>query len=242
VDLIEMQPAATALAPVYASERATVYCGDALDVLPILSKGSVDLLVTDPPYGVAYRSNYGGNFAAIAGDDDAAWVPEAIALAGVALRDKRHAYVFGPQVLAAPFRVATELIWDKGALSMGDLALPWATQHEPITFAVKVQSSEKGRGNLPARLRAGSILRYPRPPASRHPTEKPVALLAELIESSSRQGDLVLDPCAGIGSTGVAAILRGRRTILVEIDADYARAAADRVRAAELLADQMGQL
>jgi site-specific DNA-methyltransferase (adenine-specific) len=60
-----------------------------------------------------------------------------------------------------------------------------------------------------------------------------------LIESSSRAGDLVLDPFAGVGSTGVAAILRGRRALLVEVDPAYASLAVERLQEAERLADLM---
>jgi site-specific DNA-methyltransferase (adenine-specific) len=52
----------------------------------------------------------------------------------------------------------------------------------------------------------------------------------------------VLDPFAGVGSTGVAAILSGRRTLLVELDDDYARVAVDRVRRAEALAAQAANI
>ena len=56
---------------------------------------------------------------------------------------------------------------------------------------------------------------------------------SELIESSSRSDELVLDPCAGSGATGVAAILRGRRCLLIESHEKYARLAAERVAEAE---------
>lgn len=221
------------MTPYYERDGLVIYLGDCRDVLPTLDRESADLLVTDPPYGVGYRSNYGGNFEAIAGDDDAAWVPDALRAACRVLRDKRHAYVFGPRELVAePLRAAVELVWDKGALSMGDLTQPWAAAHEPITFAVQVRGSEKGRGNLPARLRSGSILRYSRPAARRHPTEKPVALLRRLIESSSLTGEMVLDPFLGCGSTLVAAVAEGRRGIGIEMDEGYAETAAIRIDAA----------
>lgn len=217
-------------APYYERDGIVIYLGDCRDVLPLLPKAGADLLVTDPPYGVAYRSNYGGNFAAIAGDEDASWVPEALGLAAEALRDKRHAYIFGPRGLVAPpFRASVELVWDKGALSMGDLSQPWAAAHEPITFAVLVRSSEKGRGNLPARLRSGSVLNYSRPSATRHPTEKPVPLLRRLIESSTLPGETVLDPFVGVGSTLVAAAVEGRGGIGIELDERYVETAAARV-------------
>jgi site-specific DNA-methyltransferase (adenine-specific) len=64
-------------------------------------------------------------------------------------------------------------------------------------------------------------------------------LLADLIESSTLRGDLVVDPCAGSGTTGVAAVLTGRRCYLVEVDRDHAEQCVRRVKAAEAIADQM---
>jgi len=63
--------------------------------------------------------------------------------------------------------------------------------------------------------------------------------MAQLIESSSMRCDLVVDPCAGSGSTGVAALLEGRRCFLVEIDRTYAELTVTRVKAAEKLAAQI---
>lgn len=61
-------------------------------------------------------------------------------------------------------------------------------------------------------------------------------LLRELIESSSRQSETVLDPFAGICSTGVAAVLSGRRAVLVEIDPQWAEIGVERIRRAEDIA------
>ena len=71
---------------------------------------------------------------------------------------------------------------------------------------------------------AGSVLSYQRKSGAavkNHPTEKPVALLRELIESSSRIGDVVFDPFMGSGSAGVAALLEGRGFVGIELDKGY---------------------
>jgi DNA modification methylase len=65
----------------------------------------------------------------------------------------------------------------------------------------------------------------------KHPTQKPVAILKRLIEIASNPGDLVLDPFAGVGSTGVAAISLNRRFIGFELEEDYATAAVSRIEA-----------
>lgn len=240
--------------PFYESDLATLYVGDAREILPTLPRDSVDLLVTDPPYGVGW---YSGNhrkvpFDRIVGDDGSLDVPAVLALvtAGV-LRNHRHVYVFGydAEALREPLRLSAtmELIWDKGGPGLGNLRLPWGPSHERLTFGVHTKSPSNrrdGHGRLAARLRAGSVLRVPKLHGNvlRHPTEKPVALMRLLIESSSLPGELVLDPFAGVGSTLVAAIVTGRRAIGIEIDKRYAEIAAERLRKAEAIAREIARL
>lgn len=232
--------------PYFESERATLYLGDARDILPALPTESVDLVLTDPPYGQAFRSNRRvERFDAIAHDTGADRdtirdvLRECVRLVG----QNRHLYVFGPLDALDGLKVTApvSLVWDKAMMSGGDLAAPFGPAHEPVSFVVSKHrhGGQAGGDALPARIRKGSVLRFARVTGRkvRHPTEKPVPLLAELVESSSRAGELVLDPFAGVGSTGVAAILRGRRCLLVELDERYARIAVERLEAAECLAD-----
>lgn len=247
------------------SDLATVIWGDCRDpeVIARVPAG-YGLLCTDPPYGVRWHPTRHTNgkrehqFGVLAGDDGtvdwpsvlAEWVgPEGTNVRGLARN--RHVYVFGyaAEQLAGPLRLGgtAEIIWDKAHRGLGNLAAPWGPAHERITFGVHSKSnlSRASEGRLSARLRQGSVIRVQRPNAdraTRHPTEKPVALMAQLIESSSVRGDLVVDPCAGSGSTGVAAILEGRRAYLVEYDRGYAELAVTRVQAAEQIAAQIARM
>lgn len=235
-------------APYWSSENVTLYCGDALDVLLDLPTSSVDLIACDPPYGMKWQSNKRTEkFAAIANDDGTFDVSGALAVALPILRRGRHVYVFGPADLSKlPLTEAAELVWDKALVGMGDLTLPWGPQHETITFATHELSKanrEKGYGRLAARLRQGSVIQAQRPQGSgvkRHPTEKPVALMRQLIESSTVLGETVLDPFAGSGSTLVAAVIEGRKAIGIELNEDYCAIAAERIEWAERLAAQVG--
>lgn len=243
----------------HASDRATIIWGDCRDPAVIAQVPDwYGLLCTDPPYGVRYNSGRSDRFREIPGDDGSVDWPAVLGLWVGAegtfnggLAPSRHVYVFGyrPDQLAAPLRLGgtAELVWDKADLGSGDLTSAWAPAHEAITFGVHVKrrsDREKGAGNLSARLRRGSVLRHQRPGRglARHSNEKPVPLMQDLIESSTVRGDLVLDPCAGSGSTGVAAVLEGRRCFLVEVDRQHAEEAVRRVQAAERLAAQMGAL
>lgn len=225
-----------------------LYLGDSREVLE-RENISADLIVTDPPYGVEFRSNWGKNFERIANDqdDDMVVVDAVVAAACARLREHRHAYVFGPLADRLPEKMTARvgLIWDKDAMSMGDLSLPFATSHEPIVFAVKVSSSANrsdGRGKLSARMRKSSVLRVPRKHSGanrRHPTEKPVELLRILIESSSSLGETVLDPFVGCGSTIIAAMLEGRRGVGIELEPRYFEVAKQRMEAVARWLDQL---
>ncbi len=74
----------------------------------------------------------------------------------------------------------------------------------------------------------------------RHPTQKPLALLDRVLAASAAEGDLVLDPFSGSGTTGVAAVRAGCRFLGVERDASYVELAARRLRAAELIPGSEG--
>lgn len=221
--------------PYYENKGLTLYLGDCAEV-----EVACDLIVTDPPYGQGFESGRaGGRWGAIHGDNDLDGVHKRIAIALKGLRRSRHVYVFGDRFDFShlPLCGVAELIWDKGVIGMGDLSLPWGPQHENITFAVHELSKanrEKGFGNLAARLRRGSVLRSLRPHSGRvmhHPTEKPIDILRQMIESSSVMGEIVYDPFAGSGSTLVAAALEGRKAVGCEIEERYCEAAAKRFEA-----------
>lgn len=240
----------------YSSDLVELWHGDAMDVLPGRDKESFDLVLTDPPYGVAFESNMRAEkFGGIQGDgksseareDVLAVLEQCVRLVG----QNRHLYVFGPEVLrAADMKVSkpAELIWVKQeGPGMGNLTLPWGPQHETLHFYTSLHrhAGKRGRENNPVRIRKGSVLRAVKPTgfSVRHPSEKPVwGLLSELIESSSRAGEVILDPFSGVGSTGVAAVLTGRKTVLVELEERYCEIAAERISQAEKLRSQMTEL
>lgn len=228
----------------YQGEDIALWCGRWEDVLPTLPANSVSLTIIDPPYGTEWQSGIRSTpFPLMAGDDGTFDIYGLVQACGRVSRRYRHLYVFGleafgPLTTSGLIGGTAELIWDKGILGPGDLGAVWGPAHERIAFGVflrSVASAQRGSGRLAARLRRGSVLRYDRPNAvavTRHPTEKPVGLLRELIEASSLFGETVLDPCCGVGSTLVAARLEGRQAIGVEVEARYCEVAAERLRRA----------
>jgi DNA modification methylase len=232
----------------YESELVKLWCGDAMDVLPGYKTECFDVVVTDPPYGVDFHSDMRkeslGKIANDGADESSRKVVSDILLECVRLvGQNRHLYVFGPEVLRemdAKVSAPAELIWVKQeGPGMGDLTSPWGPQHEKIHFYTSLHrhAGKRGKETNPVRVRKGSVLKAVKPTGLkvRHPSEKPTELLKELIESSSRGAEVVLDPFSGVGSTGVAAVLAGRKAILCELEERYCEIAVERLKKAEQL-------
>lgn len=246
------RPAAAAAPTIaYESNLVTVYHGKAELLLPVMPKESFDLILTDPPYAADWQSNRRAErFEKIANDtaDDRDLVKSIITECVRLVRQHRHLYVFGPKDVLEGQKVSevVDLVWDKGTLGSGDVTSVWGPSHEPISFTVSKHrhAGKAGATTVPTRMRRGTVLSYTRPTGRnvRHPSEKPVGLLRELIESSSRQGETVLDPFAGVLSTAVAAILAGRKAVVVEEREQYVELGIERIKKAEAVVRQMHDL
>ena len=196
--------------PYYADDAVTLYHGDCREVTEWLA---ADVLVTDPPYGMAYVSGWKAN--AIHSDGTAAARDSALALWG-----RRPALVFGTWRVERPTETRTVLVWDKGEWpGMGDLSLPWGPSHEEIYIL--------GSGFVGAR--EGTVVRTNRTPPVKvdHPTPKPVSLMERLVTKCPP--GIVADPFAGSGSTLIAARNLGRRSIGVEFEERYCELIAKRL-------------
>lgn len=223
------------MTPYYERNGITLYHGDCADMPP----QSYDLLIVDPP-NKDFVSNRGAeSWGKIKGGADASGTTERLLQVIKGLRRGRHVYIFEGELDLSrlPLCGLTELIWDKGVLGPGDLSCPWGPQHERITFATYELSKanrEKGYGNLTARLRKGSVLRSMRAQSGgvkHHPTEKPVDILRQMIESSSVIGETVADFFAGSCSTLIAAALEGRMAVGCEAEERHCETAAKRFEA-----------
>lgn len=121
----------------------------------------------------------------------------------------------------ADLRQHPTLVWDKTQFGMGSL---FRNQHEWVCHFTA------GSPNPPQRRDVPNVIACPPVRGGEHPTEKPTHLLRTLISVVTPKGGLVVDPFAGSGSTGVAALLEGHRFIGVEMTEHYAEVAANRLR------------
>ncbi len=202
-----------------------LYLGDCLDVLKRLPDGSVDAVVTDPPYGIGHKSGMRSSWRGqrFAGDQDTRardavihWATE---------RNLPWAS-FGTWKTPPPAKTRGVLCWDKGpAFGMGDLSFPWKTSFELIYIGGPDWKGHRDEGVL-----RGHIVVSWESKGRCHPTQKPVSLIAELL--AKLPASTILDPFMGSGTTGIACAMTGRNFIGVEIDPAYFAIAKARITAA----------
>src|SRR5690554_5485690 len=140
------------LTPYYHDEDAgiTIYHGDAREILPLLEPESIDLVLTDPPYGVEYvtarRSRTDPLRVPIDGDENLNPLRDVLPLMNRLLRDHRHAYIFtgisrlgeSTDAIGGVWKIKNILVWDKGeAGTVGDLDAGYGVNWEPLIYASK---------------------------------------------------------------------------------------------------------
>ncbi|HEV2517156.1 MAG TPA: DNA methyltransferase [Devosia sp.] len=209
--------------------------GDCQAQLRSFEPESIDSIITDQPYGVAYRDRAGRG---IEGDADpegvASWFAPAAARV---LRRDAWCVLHGPSFKRLPNGQRVDFVWDGHMTNAGvpivgvaawdkcspGLGTPLMHQHEQVWVCRK--------GN-PLIWRGGEsdVWRVPRSADAEHPTPKPPELHIPQFQVFSAPEGLVLDPFCGTGATAVAAIRTGRRYIGIEIDEGWYREAVERVR------------
>ena len=235
--------------------------GDCLEIMRDIPDESIDLIVTDPPYPTTSRGNAGNSGGMLQKDINkrgkvfthnnikcSEYAPELYRV----LKDGSHCYVMTNHVNLIEmlnrftdirtdeekqegikpygFRFVKSLIWDKRNKIMGQY---YMSQFEYILFF------RKGRGKKINNCGTSDILPFRNVKTKNsegqnlHDTEKPVDLMKVLIENSSLEADIVLDPFMGIGSTGVACKNTNRHFIGIELDENYFNIAKKRLEESE---------
>lgn len=180
-----------------------------------------DVLVTDPPYGVAYTSGRvegrKRNTTGIQNDRNPAVRDAALEYWG-----PRPSIVFGSWRAPKPVAIRQQLVWDKGDdPGTGDLTMPWGSSFEEIYIS--------GKGEIWQGSRTIAVLRYKKPLGAdrpEHPTPKPVSLMEHLITRCP--SGVIADPFAGAGATLLAARNLGRKSVSVELEEKYCEIIARR--------------
>lgn len=226
--------------PYYQDESVTLYHGDCLEVTEWLQ---ADVLVTDPPYGIAWDRpvTKGAKNAwhndGIKGDADTSARDTILDLWG----DEKPAIIFGSLRAAYPENWRMMLVFQKPsatASGMFGAFLPWRKDWEPIFVLGKEWPKEPSmRSSVVAtsELSAGGYRGYAT--MTGHPHTKPIDVMSKLIEACPT--GLIADPFAGSGSTLLAARNMGRRAVGVELEEKYCEMTARRLSQQAFIFDQV---
>lgn len=219
----------------YQLGRHRLLCGDSTsidEVERLMGGEKADLWLTDPPYGVSYRSNGAEDKHEKIANDDlpidemAEFWTTVAGNALISCSDKAPYYWFACQggdqmmmmmsISRAGWKVRHELIWVKDSLVMG--RCDYHYKHEPILYGWKQDGTHEWHSDR----KQTSVLEFPRPKKSEdHPTMKPVELVEYLMGNNTRPRQVVLDTFGGSGTTLIAAEKSNRDARLIEISQKY---------------------
>jgi DNA modification methylase len=225
------------LGDVWLLGRHRLLCGDSTDpgaVEAVLAGVRPHLMVTDPPYGVAYdpawRNRAGISTTQRTGkvenDDRADW-REAWALfpgeVAYVWHGALHASTAAESLTACGFEIRAQIIWAKERLVMGRGHYHW--QHEPCWYAVRGTGHWSGDRK---QTTLWSIASKGQDAETTHGTQKPVECMARPIRNNSSPGQAVFEPFSGSGTTLIAAEIEGRACHAIELSAAYVDVAVRR--------------
>ena len=212
-------------------DRHRLLCGDATrteDVERLMDGKKANLIVTDPPYGVSFKSSDGLTIQNDSMKDEEFYTFLLTAFQCMAehLENGGSAYVFHADTeglnfrkafIDAGFHLAGVCIWVKNSLVLGRSDYQW--QHEPVLFGWK----KGGKHSWYSDRRQTTIWNYDKPKRNKnHPTSKPLDLLGYPICNSSQENAIILDTFGGSGSTLMACEQLNRICHMMELDEKYA--------------------
>jgi site-specific DNA-methyltransferase (adenine-specific) len=238
-----------------------LYRGDALELLPKIASASVDLIFADPPYflsndGVTCQSgrmvsvNKGGwdrlESVGAMHEFNRAWLQACrVALqpnGTIWVSGTRHViYSVGFAMQELGFKLLNDITWEKPNPPPNLSCRYFTHSTETVLWAARDAKSKHKFNYKLMRATNGdrqmkSVWQFTAPTGMEkhfgaHPTQKPLALLSRIIEASSNEGDLVIDPFVGSGTTGIAATRLKRRFVGIDTEAEFLDLAIKRYRA-----------
>ena len=213
-------------------------CGDCLELMKDMPDGSIDLIVTDPPYLIKYKTNRRKNkthdfCSEILNDDNYALISNYIKECYRILKDNTAMYMFcncdrvdyfKQELEKTGFKIKNMIIWVKNNWTAGDLKAQFGKQYEIIFLVNKGRKYFNGK-------RITDVWNFDRVSGNKqvHQNQKPVDLLEQCILKHSKENDIVFDGFMGVGSTGVACLNTNRNFIGIELDEKYFNIAKERI-------------
>ena len=251
---------------VYDLGRHRLICGSATvygDIEKVLELERIDLVITDPPYNVAYKGGTKEKLTIknddLSNEEFENLLRDFYVNAFVFMKEGAGIYVFHADSEGERFRrffreanlkMTQCLIWLKNSLVLGRQDYQW--QHEPVLFGGKEYSDhdpvlygwkEGEKHRWFNNRKQTTLLKFDRPQRNaEHPTMKPIPLIGYLINNSSKPEDLVFDFFLGSGSTLIAAEQLNRRCFGCELDPKYCDVIVDRYKKYKLQRNEVCEI
>ena len=211
-------------------ELNKIYNEDCLEGMKRIPDNIVDLVVTDPPYLIQYKTGYRKNKShkfcrEIMNDSNRNLITYYLKECYRILKDNTAAYVFcssktvdffRQEAISAGFILKNTIIWVKNNWTAGDLKAQYGQQYEPILYLNKGRRTINGK-------RITDVWSFPRVASHSliHQNQKPVPLIEQCIDKSSKSGGVVFDGFMGSGTTAIACMNTNRNYIGFELDKEY---------------------
>ena len=219
-------------------ELNKIYNEDCLDGMKRIPDGSVDLIVTDPPYLINYKTGRRKEKAhrfndVILNDDNEQLITDYVKECYRILKEDSAMYLFCSshkvdffkRELEKEFSIKNMIIWVKNNHTAGDLESAFGRKYEIVFLVNKGQRKFNGE-------RLTDIWEFPRVSGDGqlHQNQKPIELIKKCIEKHSNVGDVVFDGFMGSGTTAAAALDTNRNYIGFELDEYYFNVAEKRLK------------
>ena len=216
--------------PYFETKLGKLYHGDCLEIMPELEP--VDLVLTDPPYGINMDKGFGG-FGGFGKPIARKQYPDSWDSERPSkeyfdsiLKISKSALIFGGNYFADLLPISTHwLVWDKlnTMPTFGDCELIWTSIDRKSVKKYTCQYNGL-LGKEGVRV---------------HPTQKPTKLIIRLLDNYSKEKDLILDPFLGSGTTAIACERLNRRWIGIETSEEYCEIAAKRIDEMKFCTEQV---
>lgn len=207
-----------------------IHHADCFEFMDKIPDKSIDLILTDPLYGIGWQSGRRiKKYKKIENDNNLHWLHSFMNKVKRILKDDGCIYVFCSWHNVDIFKseiqklipVKNILIWNKNNFGSGDLYADYAPKYEMIIFCNPKRKYLNGK-------RIPNVLNFKKTRNEFCPTQKPIDLFETLIEKTTNKGDIVFDPFSGSGVTAIAAYNLKRQFICVEKDYDYYKKSNER--------------
>lgn len=215
-----------------------IYNKDCIEGMKEIPDESIDLIVTDSPYLMNYKTGWRKNkkhkfTSTILNDNNfdlvAIYISECYRIlknncACYMFCNVNHVDFFKTQLERVGFNIKNMIVWVKNNHTAGDLVAQYGKKYELVFYCNKGRAPIRGK-------RISDVWEFPRVSCNNllHQNQKPIELIKQCVEKSSDKDAIVFDGFMGSATTAIACLETGRHYIGYELDSDYYKIACNRV-------------